>query len=255
MQLLTARIDAGEGVMTETQVISIKEILMHNIDRTTHETSFDELNFELPFSNEFDQEYESFDAGTQESPFSESQEMELAAELLTVSNEAELDQFLGNLFRQASRAVGNFMRSPAGQVVGQSLRGVAKMALPTVGSALGNLVVPGIGGVIGGKLAGAAGNMLGLELGGLNEHDREFEIARQFVRFAGTAVGNAAQAPSNLPPHTVAQSALTTAAQQYAPGLLTSHTGRQAARSTGNCDHPVTGRWVRKGKTIIIYGV
>ncbi|MFZ4986200.1 MAG: hypothetical protein ACOYLF_12135 [Blastocatellia bacterium] len=227
---------------------------MHNIDRTTLETSFDEFADEFAFNNEYSEEFENFGESIQESPFNESQEMELAAELLTVTNEAELDQFLGNLFRQASRAVGSFMRSPVGQVVGQSLRGVARAALPKVGSMLGNLVLPGVGGVIGGKLAGAAGNMLGLELSGLNEQDREFEMARQFVRFAGSAVGNAALAPANQPPRAIAQSALTTAAQQYAPGLLVPQSSPQPSRSVNRCSHATSGRWVRRGDKIIIIG-
>ncbi|MEJ5199355.1 MAG: hypothetical protein WHX53_10565, partial [Anaerolineae bacterium] len=41
-----------------------------------------------------------------DSPFSEVEEMELAAQLLEVTDEAELDQFIGKLFRKAAGAVG-----------------------------------------------------------------------------------------------------------------------------------------------------
>ena len=40
--------------------------------------------------------------------------MELAAELLGVASEAELDRFLGDLIKKAGRAVGQFVKSPVG---------------------------------------------------------------------------------------------------------------------------------------------
>ena len=44
-------------------------------------------------------------------------EMALAAELLEISNEAELDQFLGSIFKKVSSAVGKAVKSPIGPVV------------------------------------------------------------------------------------------------------------------------------------------
>ena len=41
--------------------------------------------------------------------------MELASELLEVTSEQELEQFLGDVFRAASQAVGNFVRSDTGR--------------------------------------------------------------------------------------------------------------------------------------------
>jgi len=49
------------------------------------------------------------------------------------------------------------MHPAVGQKLMGSLKGIAKKALPVLGSALGNMIVPGLGGVIGGKLASAAG--------------------------------------------------------------------------------------------------
>ena len=40
-----------------------------------------------------------------QSPFTESEEMELAVELLEVTSEAELEQFLGNLLEKAWRGI------------------------------------------------------------------------------------------------------------------------------------------------------
>lgn len=261
---------------------------MHNIDRTNLEANYgeysgefeqDEFGFEFEADNEagiygesgaygeYNNEYANEYA--MESPFSEAEEMELAAELLTIQNEAELDQFLGKIFRKVGSAVGKFVKSPIGRQLGGALKGVAKQALPMLGSAAGNFLLPGSGGALGGKLGSAAGQMLGLELEGLSHEDQEFEVARQVVRLAGAAANNAVQAAPSTPPQQVAQTALTSAAQQFAPGLLagaatqagSSATGAQAGRrpQTNNgkarrCQHAATGRWVRRGKAIIILG-
>jgi hypothetical protein len=79
------------------------------------------------------------------------------------------------------------------------LKSVAKTALPMAGGALDNLVLPGVGGATGGKLASAAGSMFGLELEGLSQDDREFEVAKQYVRLAGDATKIALSAPPGQP--------------------------------------------------------
>lgn len=264
---------------------------MHNIDRTNLEANYgeysgefeqDEFGFEFEgdqeagiygeagvygeYNNEYNNEY------ALESPFSEAEEMELAAELLTIQNEAELDQFLGKIFKGVSRLAGRAIKSPIGRQLGGALRGVAQQALPMLGSAAGNFLLPGVGGAMGGQLASAAGRMFGLELEGLSHEDQEFEVARQVVRLAGAAASTAAEAPPTAPPQQVAQAALTTAAQQFAPGLLAGAAtqagiGAQAGMGaqvggrpqTNNgrgrrCQHAATGRWVRRGKAIIILG-
>src|SRR5690348_8434211 len=62
------------------------------------------------------------------SPFNETQEMELAAELLSVTNQGELDRFLGDLVKKAGQAVGSFVRSPVGQALGGVLKDAARKA-------------------------------------------------------------------------------------------------------------------------------
>lgn len=80
------------------------EVTMHDIDRTQMESWEAE-------PGEFEYEtYQEF-----EGPFNEVEEMELASQLLEVTDEAELDQFLGSLFKKASRAVGSFMKGPVGK--------------------------------------------------------------------------------------------------------------------------------------------
>jgi hypothetical protein len=168
--------------------------------------------------------------GEQETVFDEVQEMELAAELLEVNSEEELEQFLGKLIKSAGKAIGGFVKSPIGKALGGALKGVAKVALPMAGAALGNMVLPGVGGMIGGKLASAAGGMFGLELEGMSAQDQEFEVARRVVRLAGESVKQATQAPSAGHPVTIAKDAVLAAAARHAPGRAGRAAGQGAAR-------------------------
>ena len=54
--------------------------------------------------------------GEEESPSQELQEVELATELLEVSSEAELEQFLGKLLSRVVGGARDLARSPVGQV-------------------------------------------------------------------------------------------------------------------------------------------
>src|SRR5262249_29905756 len=144
--------------------------------------------FAFEGAEEFQQETD------QESPVEEVEEMELAAELLEVSDEQELDQFLGKLIskvagaaRGLAGAAGGFLRSPAGQALGGLLKSAARKALPVVGRAVGTYFGGSGGGALGGKLASTAGQIFGLELEGMSGEDQEFEVARRFVRLAATA--------------------------------------------------------------------
>jgi hypothetical protein len=229
---------------------------MHNIDRTNVESPYGEYTGEAEqsgFEYEFESEEESVFGGEQ-SLFSEAEEMELAAQLLSASNEAEVDQFLGNIFKRVAQAVGGIIKSPVGRALGGALRGVVKKALPMVGSAAGNLLIPGVGGVVGGGLASAAGRMFGLELEALSPEDQEFEVAKGIVRLAGAAASNAAQAAPSTPLQQIVQSALAAAAQQHAPGLLRGAKAQIAARPNGRGLRKNTGRWMRRGNAIILIG-
>ncbi len=233
---------------------------MHNIDRTNLESTFGEYPGEYPgeysgeyageFPGEFGQTFESEGEYSYESPFNESEEMELAAELLTVQSEEELEQFLGKLFKKA----GGFLKSGVGRTLTGALKGIAKKALPVLGGVAGNFLLPGIGGAIGSNLASAAGGMFGLELEGLSFEDQEFEVAKQVVRLGGAAANIAAQAPPSAPPTQAAQAALTSAAQQFAPGLLRSDPSGSAIPQPGRCRHRNSGRWVRNRNGIILLG-
>ncbi|WGZ95367.1 MAG: hypothetical protein QJT81_05105 [Candidatus Thiothrix putei] len=198
---------------------------------------------------EFEDEFENaFEDNSLTRPFTEQQEMELAAELLEVGSEEELEEFLGKLVKKAAKGIGNFVRSPAGKAVGGFLKGLAKKALPVAGAALGNFVVPGVGGAIGGKLGSFASSLFELEMEGMSPEDMEFEVARRFVRLAGATTASAAQNSQRGAPDVVVNRAIQNAARLHAPGLLQN---RQPAR-TGRAR---SGRWVRSGNRIILLGV
>jgi uncharacterized protein (DUF697 family) len=151
------------------------------------------------------------------SPLSEAEELELASELLEISNEQELEQFLGGLIKK----VGGFMKSPVGQALGGVLKNVAKKALPVVGGALGSMVVPGIGTALGSKLGTMASGMFELEFESMPLEQAEFEIARRTVGLTAAAAHTAARARPHpaTSPHTVARAAVAHAARTYAPGV------------------------------------
>ena len=199
-----------------------------------------------------DPEVESFEfetgedfPGEIESPLDEVEEMELAAELLTVSSEEEMDQFLGKLFKGAWRGlkkVGRFVGKVA-RPLGGILKGIAKKALPFVGGALGSFIpIPGVGTALGTALGGAASKLLEVDLEGMSPEDQEFELARRFVRLASSAAAQAANAPDGIDPNPVAVAAVQRAASQ-----LSGNQGQRARRKR-------SGRWLRRGNKIVLLG-
>ena len=112
-------------------------------------------------------------------------ETALAAELLELSSERELDRFLGRLLRGAApeaagagpAGAGPAGAGPAGAgPAGAILKHATGQVLPRAGKPFGG---PGE------RPADRVGAPLGLELEGLSAQDREFELARRLVRFAG----------------------------------------------------------------------
>lgn len=187
---------------------------MHDLDHTLSEFE-DEFEFEGEYESEFEFEDDADAVGSVNRPFDDAREMELAAELLSVQSDDELEYFLGNVIN----AVGKFAKSSAGKTLGKALKGVAKKALPVVGGALGSLVAPGVGTAIGSKLGSAASGLFEMELEGLSPEDQEFEVARRVVRLAGDAAKNVANTPSGVPPTTAAKAAIKKAARKHAPDL------------------------------------
>src|SRR5579883_3184295 len=137
-----------------------------------------------------------FESGYGELPLPEMMEDELAAELLEVRSDQELDHFLGSLISKAVSTVKKAIASPLGQQLTGVLRQIGKKVLPIAGGAFG------------------------LEWEGLSPEDRDFEIARRYVRFAGHAARRAAMAPPQADPQRVIKDAVVDAAKKFAPGLL-----------------------------------
>lgn len=198
---------------------------------------------------QFEFEYEDEWAGGSGEVFHEAELMELTAELLEINSEEELNHFLGKLIKKAAGAIGKVARSPIGQALGGVLKTVAKQAIPLAGGALGGMVGGPLGAKIGSSLAGYAGSALGLEAEFVNQEDREFAGAQQFVRLAGDTVKNAMTAASaSANPKAAAQKAAIQAANIHAPGLFSSSPGAARGRRPASSG----GRWVRRGRHILI---
>ena len=187
--------------------------------------------------------------------FNQAEEVELASQLLEVSSDPELEQFLGDLISKAGKAIGGFIKSPVGKAIGRVLKGAAKVALPIAGGALGTMVGGPLGTRIGSSLGSGLGQALGLELEGLSPEDREFEAARQFVRFAGETVKNALEAPDRVHPAMVAEAAATEAAREFGPGLINQGWQNNSGQEPRQSHHRRHGTWTRNGNSIILFEV
>jgi hypothetical protein len=225
---------------------------MHNIDRIRLETGAPASSYE---AGEFEaNEFEFNETGE---VFGEAENMELASELLGATSERELEQFLGDLVGKAGQALGQFVASPRGQSLVAALKSAARQVLPAVGSSVGKYFGGATGADFGAKAASAAGRAFGLELEGLSGEDREFEVARRFVDFAGEAVRRLTDQPATSDPRSAARAAIVEAAKTLAPGLLQaplpSESKASAPRPEGSGN--ATGRWVRQGSRIILFGV
>jgi hypothetical protein len=263
---------------------------MHDINRTQMESGwetggFGETGYETYEAETYPETYEAaFESSYGETgPLGEAEEMELAAELQEISNEQELDRFIGGLFNSVKKAVGSVLPPGVRNSLGGILKGVAKTVLPMAGAALGNFVVPGLGGMVGGKLASMAGQAFGLELEGLSQEDKEFEVNRRYIRLATDAAQQAALMPPTAPPQAIAQQAFRIAAQKHAPGLLAQTSAQtpmpaqqlpmqqmpyqqagyqqqmpmqqaQGQQMGGNA-RGSSGRWIRRGRTLVLFGL
>ena len=139
--------------------------------------------------------------------FDEDEEIELASQLLEIKNEQEFGQFVDGLMRKAERVLNRPVEPPLEEDIGDILKSIAKVALPIAGSVLGGFVGGPPGAALGGSLASAAGHAFGLELEGLSPEDSEFEVSKQFIRFAAAIVQNALAADPHADPARVARRA------------------------------------------------
>jgi hypothetical protein len=194
----------------------------------------------------FDQEGE---AGDFEGDFEaqDDRETELAAEMLSVSDEQELDEFFSKLLRGARGVLG----SAAGKKLKDLLRKTARKALPLAGQAVGGYFGGDRGAAFGGKVAAAGGQLFGLELEGLSAEDTEMQVARRLVRFAGDAAQRLSASGANGNPTQAAQNAFIAAARRQAPGIVSRIGGAAVDAASSRTE----GRWIRRNGKIVVLGV
>jgi hypothetical protein len=196
-------------------------------------------------TGEFEFEYEAFESGE----MSEQEELELAMELLSVQNEYEMEQFLGNLVR----GIGRGLKS-VGRI---ALPALAKVALPIAGRALGSFIpIPGVGTMIGGALGRAAADALEFEYSGVDPGQANVEKARRIVRVLSSAVRNLPQTLGSMPPEAAVRASLTSAVRRNIPAANLAALGAvlpgELEFSPAAGVAATSGRWWRRGNTIVL---
>jgi len=180
---------------------------MHDINSTRLETSEESNTYgEYQELGEYQESQASF-----EMPMTEAEEEAFTAELLGVGSEAEMEQFLGGLFRKIKSGLGGaakFLSQNAGPLAG-ALRGLAGKALPLLGGALGTAIpIPGAGTALGAAVGQAASKFLQSETETLEAGEQEYEMAKRFVRLASQAIRQASRIPPRGNPYAAANFAL-----------------------------------------------
>ncbi len=191
---------------------------MHDIDRVLLEAPApaQESEEEQYFEYEDEQSFAGEDefGNEHEHSLTEAEEIELANQVLEVSSPQELEQFVGDLLTAAADPAGRFARSKTGRQLGGILRQAAAEAVPAVSDAL-----TGSQGETNGRSLGAAARLFGVQQEGMSGEEKEFELARHFVRFADCATRQAVKRMNSAPPLQVARHAVSRAAERHAPGL------------------------------------
>jgi len=210
---------------------------MHDIDQVQLEDSGPPGR---PYRQEYEDEdeYESEDYLELEDEFEEESyageldehtELELTNQFLEVSTEQELEHLLGDVLTAVAGAASDFARSREGRHIGGILKQAAQRVLPAVGAAAhreASTRARDASGryrkASGPESVGAiAKHHFGLELEGASREDQEFEVARQFIRFAVKAIEDTLAKQGTGPAPQVARQAVMGAAREHAPGLVT----------------------------------
>lgn len=161
-------------------------------------------------------------------------EMAYGAELLEASlgNGAGLAPFLAGLVARTGAAGRAALRLPLGRALMSALLRAATAVMPFSSKTA--------------QLRAAA--IFGLELEGLSPEDKEYALARHFIRLARELIDSTLASGPTGPEVGMAeaesrvQAALVQAARKHAPGLL-----HRAAQQ-----EPAGGRWQRNGKRIVV---
>lgn len=163
------------------------------------------------------------EAEHEETALSPAQEAQLAAQMLEVRDEEELEQFLGglvNLVGKAVQGIRGAANSPQGRALIKAVKPLAKAALPALGGAIGTAIAPGVGTQAGRAAGTLASSLFETETSAMSEEEEEFETARRFVRLASAAAQDVASAPPGAPPQMVAEFGAIRAARRFARPLF-----------------------------------
>ncbi len=227
---------------------------MHDIDRTQAEYDAPgEMEFEGPEGYELEEPGEVEGNGEFEFENSldpgEAEILELAAELMQTQDEAELEAFLGDFLKKKLKKLRRHLPGLKTSL-GGILKSAFKQAVPALGASLGGPM----GGLVARKLQDAASGALGLELEGLSPEDKEFEVAKQLMRFANqaakTAVNLANSSPGSIGGGVeVAKRAIADAATKYAPGFV----GAARRLLSSKAPRAAQGRWKRVPEGILLF--
>lgn len=139
-----------------------------------------------------------YEIAAPDSPLPEPGQLALAAQLLEVADGAMLAAYLRDVLKRSGagpRLAGRGMAGPLMRELALAMRGC--LPLP--------------------RRVEACAQVLGLELEGLSQEDKEFALARQFLRFASEAVHQASAWRG--PPLAGVRRAIELAARRHAPGL------------------------------------
>lgn len=183
------------------------------------------------------------------------EQSELASELLAVTDDRELEQFLDNFLSfKRLKSLGGSLLTPLKKKLG----GVLKNALPQIASLAGGALGGPAGAMIAKQGASHVGSLLGLELEGLSPEDQEFEAAKQLVTMVGAALENAAREAGNRPnahAEELANSAVSKAVQRHLPGLARRYARRaprvQSVQVTHNVQSAPNGATAQGAWTVV----
>jgi hypothetical protein len=194
--------------------------------------------------------------GTLSGELTEAQELALASEVLEISNEEELEEFLGDLWNATKAAASSAYNSDVVRAAIPGLKAVGAAVLPKAAGWLADRYAPGTGGIASAGVQAAVDQWLKEELEGLSGEDREFEVARRYVRFANDVLQRAAQVPDRVvAPPVAAQVVLRDATREHVPGLvpfLVQLDNGGTVPGGRGVEAAASGRWTRQGSSIVI---
>jgi hypothetical protein len=197
---------------------------MHNYDIPTSEYNSENSIHEMENDSEYEQSFEHEDESYEyeneadheftsgESTLNESDEMELADELLAVQSEDEMDRYLKRLFGKATRRRSMDRKMVDALVI--LLKGLSKKLFKRNRRnrhRFGSMMLE--------QENAFRAEFLGREFEGMDQEEQEFEARRSFVRLAGSAARHAGRMPYRHAPRWRARRALALAARKHAPGI------------------------------------